>query len=269
MKIKQIERIHQPTKEEFEDYIIQNRPVVIAGVANQWEAYSKWTPENFKQMFGEIKVPLRASDNELDIFFGENNRQKVLTFSQYIDLILNWNSAKKRPPYFGNIFLNDPEIKPIVEPLFEDFNFPNYFTDSKRNDIHLWIGAAEQKSTIHNDSYQNLNAQIYGKKAFLLFSPEQHPLLYPVKIDDELWSSPIDPQNPDLAQYPLYNRTSGIEAVLEPGEILFIPVFWWHQARSITTAINLNMWAFTKKVSEYWNEDNPMFKNCVSTVISC
>jgi Cupin-like domain len=268
MKIKPIQRIHQPTKKEFEDYIIQNQPVVITGVANQWQAYNNWTPESFKNMFGDLTVPLRASDNEIDVFFGKDNQQKILRFSEYIDLILNWNFAHKRPPYFGNIFLNDPEIKPIVKPILQDFNFLNYFADSKRNDIHLWIGAAEQKSTIHNDNYQNLNAQIYGKKAFLLFSPEQHELLYPVKIDDELWSSPIDPQNPDLIKYPLFERTSCLEAVLEPGEILFIPIFWWHQARAITTTINLNMWAFTKKISNYWHENNAMFRKCVSTVIS-
>lgn len=264
MKIKPIERIEQPTIKEFKHYISQNQPVIITGVANQWQAYCHWTLESFKQIFGDLTVPLRASDNEIDVFFGEDKQDKFLRFSEYIDLISNWNSCDQRPPYFGNIWLNDPEMKPIVEPIIRDFDFPNYFTDSSRNDLHLWIGAAEQKSTIHNDNYQNLNAQIYGKKAFLLFSPEQHQFLYPVKIDEELWSSPIDPQNPDLAKYPLFERTSCIEAILQPGEILFIPIFWWHQARAITTAINLNMWAFTNKISQYWNEDNPMFINCLN-----
>lgn len=265
MKFKPIDRIHQPTINEFQQYVMESQPVVITGVATKWHAYSNWTPENFQQMFGNLEVPLRQSDNELDVFFGKENQQRFLSFAQYIDLILHWNNPQKRPPYFGNIFLNDPEIKSLTEPILQDFAFPNYFSDAVRNDLHLWIGAAEQKSTIHNDNYQNLNAQIYGKKAFLLFSPEQHPLLYPVKIDAELWSSPIDPQNPDLNKYPLYDRTLGIEAILEPGEILFIPIFWWHQARAITTAINLNTWAFTKKISDYWNEDNSIFRSCVES----
>ena len=266
MKIKPIERINRPKNKEFNRYIIQNQPVIITGVANQWQACANWTIESFKNMFGDLTVPLRASDNEIDVFFGEDNQQKFLRFSEYIDLISNCDRLNKRPPYFGNIFLNDPEIKTIVEPIVKDFDFPQYFTDSTRNDLHLWIGAANQKSTIHNDNYQNLNAQIYGKKTFLLFSPEQHRFLYPVKIDRELWSSPIDPQNPDLVKYPLFAQASCIEAILEPGEILFIPVFWWHQARAITTAINLNMWAFSKKISQYWNEDNPMFINCLNLV---
>jgi hypothetical protein len=266
MKVEPIERIYQPTVKEFAQYIIKNQPVIITGVANQWQACVNWSPESFTTMFGDLTVPLRASDNEIDLFFGEDSQQKFLHFSEYIDLILNCDYSDKRPPYFGNIYLNDPEIQPIVEPIIEDFDFPNYFTDSSRNDLHLWIGAANQKSTIHNDNYQNLNAQIYGKKTFLLFSPEQHQFLYPVKIDDELWSSPIDPQNPNLAKYPLFNQTSCIEAILQPGEILFIPVFWWHQARAITTAINLNMWAFTKKISQYWNEDNPIFRKSLNLV---
>jgi lysine-specific demethylase 8 len=81
-----------------------------------------------------------------------------------------------------------------------------------------------------------------------------------------IWSSPIDPQNHDLAKYPLFDRTTCIEAILKPGEILYIPIFWWHQARAITTAINLNMWAFTQNKIQYWDEDNPMFINCFNLV---
>jgi hypothetical protein len=111
MKIKPIERINQPTIKEFNQYISQNQPVIITGVANQWQAYYHWTSESFKQMFGDLTVPLRASDNEIDVFFGEDKQEQFLWFSEYIDLISNGNFCDKRPPYFGNIFLNDPEIK--------------------------------------------------------------------------------------------------------------------------------------------------------------
>ena len=85
-----------------------------------------------------------------------------------------------------------------------------------------------------------------------------------VKIDDELWSSPIDPQQPDLDKFPRFKEISGLEAKLQPGDILFIPAFWWHQARTITTAINLNRWVFTANICKTWQE-YPVFNKAVST----
>ncbi len=263
MKVKAIERIEKPSVEEFQhEFVMQNKPVIISGVAKDWPACSLWNPETFKTMFGSVLAPLRGSDNELDVFFGEVRQKKVMSIAEYIDLIVSIPPDGKRPPYFGNIDFNDPLAKPHLDKIKSDVNFPNYFPENKGSDIHLWIGAAQQKSTIHNDNYHNFNAQIFGKKAFFLFPPEQHKLLYAEKIDDELWSSPIDPQKPDLEKFPLFREANGLEAILDEGDILFIPAFWWHQALAVTTSINVNMWVFTYdvsefyEVSEFWSGEN-------------
>lgn len=265
MKLKPIERIEKPSVEKFQhEFVMQDRPVIISGVANEWPAYSLWKPETFKHIFGNVLAPLRESDNELDVFFGNYTQAKVLSIADYIDLISSPPPNGKRPPYLGNISFNDPLAKPHIDVIKSHFDFPNYFPENSGNEIRLWIGAAEQKSTIHNDNYHNFNAQIFGQKAFILFPPEQHERLYAVKIDDELWSSPIDPQQPDLDKFPLFTEASGLEAILNEGDILFIPAFWWHQARAITTCININMWVFTHKISELWNEEHPAFGKSIT-----
>jgi len=266
MKIKPLDRLDNPTIEEFQHYIKEDKPVIITGVANQWVACSRWSPENFKKIFGEILVPLRPSDNEIEVLFGDAHQKDYWSFFDYIDLITSNNQPEIRRPYLGNIDFDDPLAKEILAPIRYDFNFPNYFpnSDINKNSIHFWLGAANQKSTIHNDTYHNLNAQIYGKKAFLLFAPQQHELLYTVQWDPELWASPIDPQNPDLEKYPLFKQAEALEAILSPGEILFIPAFWWHQARSVSTSINVNMWSFTERVTEYWDENHPAFRKKVN-----
>jgi lysine-specific demethylase 8 len=124
------------------------------------------------------------------------------------------------------------------------------------------MGAANQKSTIRNDPDHNFNAQIFGKKVFLLFAPEEYKNLYVKKIDDELWSSPIDPQQPNLEMFPLFNETNGLEAVLNVGDILFIPAFWWHQALSLSTTININMWLYTNKIFKFWEQHSAFSCNC-------
>lgn len=252
MKVKPIARIEKLSLEEFQhEFAIQNQPVIISGAAKDWPACSLWSPETFKTMFGNVLAPLRGSDNEIDVFFGEASQKTVLSIAEYIDLIVAI-PPDKRPPYLGNISFNDPLAKPHLDIIKSHIKFPNYFPVNRGNDLHLWIGAEQQKSTIHNDNYHNFNAQIFGKKAFLLFPPDQHQLLYVKKIDNELWSSPIDPQNPDLEKFPLFREASGLEGILNEGDIIFIPAFWWHQALAITTSINVNMWVFTDDVSEFY-----------------
>ncbi len=265
MNIQPIQRIEKPSIHEFQTkFGLTNQPVIISGVAKEWAASSFWQPEMFKNMFGNISAPLRASDNEIDVFFGQSQEQKIMSIADYIDSISSSDLNGQRPAYLGNIPLNSPLTKQYFDLIKSHFNFPNYFPENSGEEIRLWIGATNQKSTIHNDNYHNFNAQIFGNKTFLLFSPEEYKKLSIVKIDDELWSSPIDPQQPDLDKFPSFNEINGLEAKLQPGDILFIPAFWWHQARTITTAINLNRWVFTAKVCKTWQE-HPAFNKAVST----
>lgn len=265
MYIQPIQRIEKPSTDEFQTKFVEtNKPVIISGVASEWAASSSWQPKMFKNMFGDISAPLRASDNEIDVFFGQSREQKVMSIADYIDSISSTDINGQRPAYLGNISLNSSLTQQYFEQIKSHFSFPNYFPKNNGHEIRLWIGATNQKSTIHNDNYHNLNAQVFGTKTFLLFPPEEYKKLSVVKIDDELWSSPIDPQQPDLDKFPCFNEISGLEAKLQAGDILFIPAFWWHQARTITTSININMWVFTANICKVWQE-HPAFGEAAST----
>jgi hypothetical protein len=264
MQLKPIERIEKPGVEQFQhEFVMQDKPVVISGVANDWPACSLWKPDILKSMFGDVRVPVRQSDNELDVFFGESTAVTEISIADYIDSIESLNTDSQRPSYLGNLSLTSPLAQEYFDQLKLHFDFPNYFPENSGCDIRIWMGAANQKSTIHNDPYHNFNAQIFGKKLFLLFSPEEQEKLYVKKWDDELWTSPVDPQEPNLEIFPLFSQVHGLKASLQPGDILFIPAFWWHQALSITTTININMWLYTEKICKGW-EQHPAFTENLS-----
>ncbi|AFZ23818.1 JmjC domain-containing protein [Cylindrospermum stagnale PCC 7417] len=266
MNLQPIERIDNPSVAEFQnEFVKQDKPVIISGVANEWKAYFHWKPETFKAMFGDVIAPLRASDDEIDVFFGGLGEKKVITIADYIDSILSEPIEGKKRLYLGNIPFDSPLAKPYLDQVRPDFEFPNYFPENSGYDLRLWIGGANQKSTIHNDDYHNFNAQIFGEKIFLLFAPEEYKKLYVEKINDGLWSSPINSQQPDLAKFPLFDELIGLKAVLNQGDILFIPAFWWHQAFSITTSINVNMWVYTHKICEFWEQHPAFNKNMANS----
>lgn len=50
----------------------------------------------------------------------------------------------------------------------------------------------------------------------------------------------VDFDNPDLNSFPRFNEIRGMEVALEPGEVLYIPSFWWHYIESEMHRSELN-----------------------------
>lgn len=62
------------------------------------------------------------------------------------------------------------------------------------------------------------------------------------------WSIQISRQFLSLAPvicaqvHPDFSEAPFVEAILGPGDMLFIPKKWWHYVRSLTTSISVNFW---------------------------
>lgn len=78
----------------------------------------------------------------------------------------------------------------------------------------FWMGSDEAFTPCHYDSYGcNLVAQLYGKKKWLLFSPNESEYLYPTRIPYEESSvfSLINARNPDLDKFPEFQHATCYE----------------------------------------------------------
>lgn len=54
--------------------------------------------------------------------------------------------------------------------------------------------------------------------------------------------SAVDVEAPDGAAHPLFAGAEFVEAVVGPGEALFIPSGCWHYVRSLSTAFSVSFW---------------------------
>jgi lysine-specific demethylase 8 len=132
--------------------------------------------------------------------------------------------------------------------------FPQYFPDQRQLDVRIWIAAPGQKSTLHNDNYQNFNAQISGVKKFVLFPPEHYPYLYTEIHNEGCWVSRVDAFDPDLSRYPLFTQAKAVTCTLTAGEILYVPLFWWHQVYAETLTVNINAWVYLRSGLVLWSQ---------------
>lgn len=234
-------------------------PVIISGAAADWPAMRKLQLSEIKTTLGAIKVPVRSTDDEFQVFFGSKaqdfERRRMLTLAEYVDAIEKSGSHTGCLPYAGNIaFLTDPAVAPKLGSLREDCRFPHLELENRTLEYRLWIGGRGQRSTIHNDSYHNFNAQIVGRKHFIAFAPDQHSALHAIFFHRGMWVSPVDPNNPDFALYPRFRDARGVQGELSPGDILYLPRFWWHAAQAITTSVNINQWVYSGGPLQWWHE---------------
>ena len=114
----------------------------------------------------------------------------------------------------------------------------------------LWLGNSLTTQT-HFDIPENIAVHVAGEKRFTLFPPSQVGNLYPGPIDMAPGGVPISMVQldaPDFERYPRFREAldSASEAVLEPGDALYVPSLWWHH---VSTRGPLNM-----LVNFWWNE---------------
>ncbi|CAG7838647.1 unnamed protein product [Allacma fusca] len=83
----------------------------------------------------------------------------------------------------------------------------------------------------------------WGRKRFFLFPPEYFPNLYPYPVHHPHdRQSQVDFDFPDLDRFPKFREAKGVEAIISPGEILYIPMYWWHHVINADDTIAINFW---------------------------
>ncbi|GHG62828.1 cupin [Alishewanella longhuensis] len=111
----------------------------------------------------------------------------------------------------------------------------------------LWLGNQVQVPA-HFDDGHNLACVIAGRRRFTLFPPAQVANLYPGPVDYAPTGTPISLVNfakPDLQRHPRFEDAlaAAWQAELAPGDLLYIPLLWWHQVASLDSMNMLvNFW---------------------------
>lgn len=55
----------------------------------------------------------------------------------------------------------------------------------------------------------------------------------------------VDFERPDFTRFPKFREARGQEAIVGPGDVLYIPIYWWHHIESLMRGgytISVNFW---------------------------
>ena len=120
------------------------------------------------------------------------------------------------------------------------------FGELSRN--QLFVSFRDFLTAVHYDQQHNLYLQLRGCKKFLLFDVTFAPGLYPYPVHHSLdRKARVDLEHPDLVAWPRAKALAGrgIEAVLGPGDVLFLPMSWFHHVHSLGEEnVSLNFWFY-------------------------
>lgn len=229
------------TDEFLERYYAANRPVILTGEMADWPALVRWTPEYLKTTVGAQLIEFqggRTSDQKFEM--NKDVHRREAPFDVFLDQIL-------RPGAGNDAYLTAYNSERNVEALsglHADLGFLDKFLDRSAG-AHgmMWIGPAGTVTSLHHDLTNNLIAQIAGRKRIRLAPAAEVGKLYNLR---HVFSEVPDLEDPkiDLAHHPRLAGLRFYDVLLEPGEILFVPLGWWHQVKSLDFSVTITFTNF-------------------------
>jgi len=92
-----------------------------------------------------------------------------------------------------------------------------------------------------------------GSKKFTLFPSYEMDKLHVYPRVHPLWhKSQVNFDCPDAETHKDYNSALAFEAHLQPGDLLYVPPFWWHRVEALTHSVSLSTWSHTNVYEAMW-----------------
>lgn len=230
---------------------ISDEPILYKNVERlkNW-APMKWTPDYltvhskpFKRVYVHHKKNFLYYDEEkpmashlLPKFFKNKELFSILK-DKYInpyDFFLHLYQQNDQNDYF----YFSQQIETLGENLLKEAGSMEFLNvTSITQTKNIWIGKSSI-THIHYDASHNTFVQIYGKKKFLLYEPKYW-------VDLNLFSSLHPCHRQSQSESPILGSTPPFEVDLEPGDILYLPPFWFHHviAGEKDISISINIWS--------------------------
>lgn len=144
------------------------------------------------------------------------------------------------PSFYWNadlMVLDDARLRHVAEA-------GPFLLNPEDSQLNLWIGNSVA-THVHFDSYDNFYVQLVGDKHFTLCPPSAsaalnpYPFLHPSYSHSQLSATDAESRYIQL-------EAGCVHAILRPGDMLYIPPFWWHDVVSPSLSVSMNVWSVTQ-----------------------
>lgn len=220
----------------------KTKPLLIKGLIKDSIACNKWSALFFKNNYGDTKLLTLMKENDL-----KTKTLAYTSFTQKIDCqytsltdsirnMLNEDKNNSYMPYINNV----TEIFNKHPSLIEDLEINNISKiDDSINEktwlkVNMFMGGPGTGSSLHCAVGGNFFFNIHGKKKWILIDPIYTPYLKTTPSENfGFVISGYDIEN--LNEFGKLNQIiPKYEVILEPGDVLYVPPWWWHYVHNET-----------------------------------
>ena len=224
------------------EVLVLNQPAVLRGVVAQWPAvaYARESDQALCRFLAAldsghaVDALMLRPEHQGRIFYsadwrGFNYLRNQVSLTQVMDQLQRY-ALFARPPSVAV----QSALTSLCAPGFTG-SHPMSLLDPQVAP-RFWLGNAITTPT-HMDESHNVACVVAGQRQFTLFPPEQIGNLYIGPVGHAPTGTPIslvDLQAPDLERYPRFATAmeQAQQAVLGPGDAIYIPPLWWHHVVS-------------------------------------
>ena len=220
-----------------------------AGVGEGWRAWERWGDLGYlRDVAGHRLVPV-----ELGVHGDGTWRERVMPLHEFLDRYLCGTCAGGGG---GEVaYLAQHALFGQVLGLRDDFAVPGEWWDGmeggRPTGSYVWLGTEGTRTPLHYDGDDNLLVQVAGWKRVRLYAPEEAEggRLHVVargagggSYAQGNLSAVGDPEDVEAMgeKYPGFAEARWTEAVLGPGDTLFIPAGHWHYVRSLERSLSVS-----------------------------
>lgn len=166
-------------------------------------------------------------------------------------------------PPLRTLYIAQASLDILPLDLQQDLPVPRLVKEAGKGDIYgssLWLGLAHTYTSLHRDPNPNILIQMYGSKVVRLLPPDEGQKLFALAqtmLGRARGNSAIRGaemmEGEEMAFFHKAIWSDGhrekvsrdtnppmLQAILSPGDALFIPKGWWHTVKSTTEAGELN-----------------------------
>ncbi|MEZ0606207.1 cupin-like domain-containing protein [Paraburkholderia sp. IW21] len=201
----------------------------------------QWRFDYFRKRCGDCEVDVQfGSESDANYETNQPKLKRMMRFADYVDLVERSGPTND----FYMTANNTSHNRTALAALWSDVPAIGEYLDAGSPDTgFFWMGPAGTKTPFHHDLTNNFMAQMIGRKQIKLvsLSDTAHMANYLHCF------SQVDGSAIDYERFPSMRNAHLIECTLAPGELLFLPIGWWHYVEGLDASVTMTFTNFLRR----------------------